>query len=202
MTVLAGSGAVNILNYLFTIVVGRLLTSAEFGEITALFALQLITGVPSATITMLATKFIGQFHGAGQVGYAAELVRRMGRMVKMLGLLIAVCFAILAPFLSDLLHIAVTPILLFAILTVIGLATSLYQGILQGRHQFSHYAWMNIIPTLCKLLLGFAFVALGYSVNGVMAALLIGAVLSAAYGYQTSRVPSNVPEGKKLTTDH
>lgn len=64
--IFAGSFAVNVLNYVFTLVMSRLLGVEEFGEVTALISLLLIISVPATTLTMLMAR---EAAGATQTGH-------------------------------------------------------------------------------------------------------------------------------------
>ncbi len=186
-TVLAGSMVVNVLNYAFTLAMGRILPVAAFGEIAALFALQLVTGVPGATLTAIAAKFSGQFSGRGQLHHVARLMAAGRRMGGRIALATAAILLVATPLLSSVLHIRPVPIVLFALLSGLGPLLALEQGTLQGLQRFGAAAVANVLPTVAKLALGILLVWIGWGVEGVMVALLAGAAIGWGYAYASTR---------------
>lgn len=186
-TVLAGSMAVNVLNYAFTLVMGRMLPVAAFGEIAALFALQLVTGVPGATLTALAAKFAGQFAGRGQGAYVARLISGGRRAGGRIAVATAALLLVATPLLSSMLSIRPLPIVLFTLLSGLGPLLALEQGVLQGLHRFGAAAVVNVLPTVAKLAIGVGLVWLGWGVEGVMVALLVGTAIGWGYAYVSTR---------------
>lgn len=186
-TVLAGSMAVNVLNYAFTLVMGRMLNVAAFGEIAALFALQLVTGVPGATLTVLSAKFVGQFSGRGQAAYIVRFMRGGRRMAWATAIATTVCLLLVAPWLAAILRLSSIPLALFALLSGMGTVLAYEQGALQGLHRFGAVAVANVLPTVVKLALGVLLVWMGWGVEGVMLALLAGTGIGWLYAATSHR---------------
>src|SRR3989344_8114009 len=57
LVLFGGTMVVNVLNYLFHVLVGRQVEAHMYGEIESIISLLAIVSVPAATITMITTKF-------------------------------------------------------------------------------------------------------------------------------------------------
>lgn len=180
--VLGGSLVVNVLNYIFTLVMSRLLGAEHFGEVVALLGLLLIVSVPAATITVLMAR-----EAAAQGVHGGHHVYRAFRSLYARSVVAAgaswIVFLAATPLISAYLHISYAPLFVFSILLPLALFSSLYTGALQGRQQFFTLSKQNILGAVIKLAVSILFVLAGFSVAGVMGALVFTAVVTFLYGF-------------------
>jgi O-antigen/teichoic acid export membrane protein len=184
--ILAGSFVVNVLNYVFTLVISRLLGVEAFGEVTALFSLMLIVSVPAAALSMLMTRQTAYYTMKGQDA-VRELFVQLKKNVYAASITFWIMFAVLIPFFSRFLQIPYLPLAIFSILIPITLVSALQAGTLQGLQEFFHLSKQNIISTVVKLAASIGLVYAGYSVVGVMIGLVFASLASWAYGYRATR---------------
>ena len=67
-------------------------------------------------------------------------------------------------------------------IAILNLCFSITAGTLQGMKQFFPYGVQTILTALGKLVFSVGFILIGWSVYGVMAAVMIGIVLAIGYG--------------------
>src|SRR3989338_5480931 len=60
-----GTMVVNVLNYIFHLIVGRMVSPSAYGEIESLVSLLAIISVPASTLTLVATKYAADMKAAG-----------------------------------------------------------------------------------------------------------------------------------------
>jgi len=188
--VLVGSFLVNILNYTFNVVMGRMLTPEEFGEGASLIGLMAIISVPSASLLKLMAKYSADFKEKGKNNFIADLFRIVAKRSFQLGLLAMVVFLCLIPFLVWFLKIEVAPLVVFSLLLPLTLLVAINQGVLQGLHRFISSSVTSFLAAFFKLSLAILFVYLGFSVTGVIIALVIGYIIS--YFFSLRQIQSNI----------
>ncbi len=184
--IFAGAFVVNVLNYVFTLIISRMLGVAAFGEVTALFSLMLIITVPATALTMLMTRQAAVYSIQG-----TDVIREMFLLLRKNVFLASVIFWLLfmccVPFLSHFLQIAFLPLFIFSALIPITLAASLQSGTLQGMQEFFMLSKQNILNALIKLFVSIVLVYLGLSVVGVMCGLVLASLASWGYSYLATR---------------
>ena len=183
--IFAGAFVVNVLNYVFTLVMSRMVGVAAFGEVTALFSLLLIVSVPAAALSMLMTREAAAQNMSGP-GAVRELFGRLQKNVLMVSGGFWVLFLASVPFLSHFLQIDVWPLLVFSFMIPITLASALQMGTLQGLQEFFMLSKQNVLSTVVKLAASIALVMLGFSVIGVILGVVLAQMVSWGYGYMAT----------------
>lgn len=180
--IFAGSFIVNVLNYVFTLIMGRLLSVEDFGEVAAIFSLFLIVSVPATALTMFMSREAASrlAEGSTSIRYVFYYLRPH---VLVFSVALWITFLALTPVFSDLLHIHSLPFVIFSVLVPITLAAALQTGTLQGMHRFFLLAQQGVLSTVVKLVGGVVLVLAGLSVPGVVIALVIAACVSWLYGF-------------------
>ncbi len=180
--IFAGSFVVNVLNYVFTLLMGRLLSVEDFGEVAAILSLFLIVSVPATALTMFMSREAASrlSEGNSSIKYVFYVLRPH---VFVFSVALWIIFLLLTPVFSKLLHIHTLPFIIFSFLVPVTLAAALQSGTLQGMHKFFLLSQQSVLSTLVKLALGVGLVLLGLTVSGVVFALVVAAVVSWVFGF-------------------
>ena len=197
--IFVGSFVVNALNYVFTIIVSRLMGVEEFGEVAALLSLFLIISVPASAVAMLMSREAA-FRSVNDHGSIRDLFLFLRKHVLAAGLGVWVIFLALTPLLSHLLHIPYIPFFIFSMLAPLALIGSLQSGALQGLQEFFLLAKQNILSTLVKLGASILLVLAGLSVPGVMLALVLASCSGLVYGFFATRAALGGNVGPREST--
>lgn len=179
--VLIGSLTANVLNYVFNLVMGRMLSPAEYGEAAALITLVMIVVVPSTTLTTLLAKYTAEYQAKNEQTLISRLFKFTTRYALLIGLGLLLVFWFLTPAVSSFLKAEKLPLIIFGLLLPITLISGASRGALQGLQKFVPFSLMSVIETCLKLGLSIVFVALGFSVTGVIMALVLGSIVSYFY---------------------
>ena len=190
--IFAGTFVVNVLNYVFTLVISRMLGVEAFGEVTALFSLMLIVSVPAAALAMLMTRQTAFYMSHGHDAIR-ELFLALKKNVYAASIALWVVFLFLVPFFSGFLQIPYTPLFVFSLLIPITLTSALQSGTLQGLQEFYMLSKQNVLSTVVKLCVAIVLVSLGFSVIGVMCAVVLASLASWAYGWGATRTLLSKP---------
>lgn len=171
----------NFFNYLYQLLMGRLLTPQEYGELFSLLSLFYIFSVLSNTVNASMTKFTAVYKVNNEYGKIKALLIKATKSLSLLGIGVYVVLILLSPFISSFLHIEnrVYVIALFASIPF-GLVLPAHQGILRGLQRFGALGVSVSSWALFKLIFGVLLVLLGYGVlGGVLGVFLahVGAFL-------------------------
>ena len=124
----------------------------------------------------------------------------INNMIVKLALILSIFMATSSPFIAKFLHInnilsvfLITPILYISLLTLVNQSTS------QGLLKFIGSVIPTLLSATLKLLIGVAFVLIGWSISGAMLAITIG--LLVAYLYSHKYIKKHIKITKLLKVD-
>ena len=171
-TVLSLSLAGGVLNMLGRIVLGRLLTGEQYGEMETALQAGSHLMMPLSTLQLLLIREVADADGAGERSRLQSAVRRLGGWILAYGALSALLLLILAPLLRDWFHYGSGwPFAATASLSVTGAALMVGSALLQGTRQFWRNGVMGLTGPVIRIAATWALVALGYGATGAIAAL-------------------------------
>jgi len=171
-----GSLLAGFLGYLYHLLMGRLLGPSEYGVLASLLSLLYVFSVPTATFSLVATKFAADFKKSRQ------FLEKTEKKSFLFSLLFFLFFGVLTPLIASFLHLqALLPILLIGLCLALGFLVTFKGAILQGRLNFVPLAVGGTANAAIKLLLGIIFVYFGLGINGAILPMVIGAIFSYFY---------------------
>ncbi len=172
-----GSFGGNILNYLFNLAAGRLLSINDYRILISLTALITLLMLFQSAWTNVFTKLAAKFahHGINSQGY---LIRSGVKLTFSVGAAyLAVLIALIHP-ISLYLHIDNNLVVLTMFCSIFfATAGSLPAGILQGNLKFIWASLSNIAGALGKLVIGIILIVLGWGLFGAALAVLFAFII-------------------------
>lgn len=173
---IGGSMIVNVINYVYHLVMGRILGPVNYGVLASLFSILYIVGIVPTSTSVAIVKYISS--GKNSAGIAA-IYRAINNLVLKIAAVISILTLTASPFIANFLHIdnvilvvLISPILFFSLITLVNQAVS------QGLLRFMGFVLPNLISSLVKILLGITLVVIGFSVFGAMMGVLTGGILA------------------------
>lgn len=172
----AGTNGINAINYLYHLVMGRLLGPVSYGELSTLFSLISLLSVVPLSFGTVVVKFIASAKTKEEIG---GYIHWFNRPVFVISSLIAIGVGLSSFWLTDYLHVSS-----WWVVTLVGLSflfvlpSNFYRSVLQGLIKFHLMVSSIAIETSIKLIAGVVLVILGFGVDGAM----VGFVLSVAVG--------------------
>lgn len=180
-TMIIGSNASNFLNYIYHLIMGRLLGPASYGELATLLSLSGLLAIIPASSSLVITKYISSAHTNKDVG---NLIKWFDKKVFLAGgivfLLIFLTSRYIASFLNIGNHLLITIIGAGFVFT---LPLILNRSVLQGLLRFKQMVISILMESSLKLLLGAVLVYIGFSVGGA----LVGLIIAGFVGWIVSR---------------
>lgn len=171
--IFAGSFVANILNYVFNLVMGRLLSVAEYGLLISLTALVVLLTIVQTPLIMIFTKFAARHFAKDENAAIPFLIWSGTKISFWVGLSYLILLFLLTVPLSNFLHINSGIIMITVFLSVLfSILGSLPSGILQGGLRFIQVSVISVIGTFIKICIGVGLVFLGYGVIGGVIGIL------------------------------
>lgn len=180
-----GNFVMNIMNYVYHLVVGRNVSPQVYGEAESLISLIAIVSVPAGTLLLVSAKYAAACKAEKSSKGTRELWIFLSKKVIYYGFPLLLFILILTPFIGDFLQIdnnialAVMWISMF-----LSFFAAVNQGILKGWQEFSKYSWVGILSTFAKFIFGVLFIWLGFELYGIIGSI----VLSSLVGYVATYV--------------
>lgn len=168
--------AINVVNYVYHLVMGRILGPVNYGVLASLFSILYIVGIVPTSTSVAIVKFISSAKNSGEM---VSIYSSLNKLVFEIASAISILTIVASPFIANFLHIdnvflivLITPILFFSLLTLVNQATS------QGLLKFMGFVLPNFVSSLAKICLGMFLVIMGYSVFGAMVGVFGGGLLA------------------------
>ncbi|MFC1626002.1 oligosaccharide flippase family protein [Patescibacteria group bacterium] len=173
-----GNMVANVVNYLYHLVMGRVLGPVDYGVLASLYSIMYLIGVVPLSASVSIVKFISS--AKDQEVYS--IYSSINIFVTKLAIIASVLFLICSPFIAGFLHITnmwtvvlLVPVLFFTLATLVNQATA------QGLLKFAGTVIPTLFSSLTKFLLGIALVFMGWSVFGAMVGVVFGIALAFLY---------------------
>ncbi|MFN2611351.1 MAG: glycosyltransferase [Actinomycetota bacterium] len=184
----------NLSNYVFHVVISRMLGPAQYGALGALLSVFILISVPAGALQVVVAKRVAVLHARGDHGSIGQMLKSMMRGGVMFALYSGILVAAWAPALSHFLRLgSVVPGFLIAALVVPAVLTPMALGAVQGQMRFKALGAVSAMTTILRLAFGIAFVKMGWGVSGAVGA----SVASSAVGLLMALLPlrSDLREG-------
>lgn len=190
-----GSMAINAINYLYHLVMGRILGPSSYGVLASLFSLLYIVSIVPLSTSVSIVKFISSAKNEGELSSVyygiKNYVFKFSAVLLVIYILIAFPLANFLKIQDNISVIMVGPIMFFSIITLVNQSTS------QGLLKFIGFVVPNLISSLVKLGVGVLLVLIGYSVGGAIFGVLSGAIFAyLVSSLAISNVVKNVKNAK------
>jgi O-antigen/teichoic acid export membrane protein len=169
---LIASATVGLSNFVFHIVISRLLGPDQYGALGALLTVVLVISVPLVAVQTAVTRAVAP---KAQEPIA---LRQMVTRATVAGLVGMVVLAGLSPIFAGFLHLGSTaPVLMLAAWLPPAVVVAVLQGVLVGRLRFTPLAVAMLVGTgAARLLFGVVLVEAGLGVTGAMLAGTLAAI--------------------------
>lgn len=172
----------NVFNYLFQVILGRMLNPTDYGTLNALLSLFTVLSVFSSLFSLAAARETSYYHTLGQDDHVRKVIRTIFFIAIGFSAFFLICGALASTQISEVLHIDNPLLVQFTVLVVA--ANGLYPvfaGVLQGLKRFVPYSLTGVLIASVKLVLSICFIWLGWRLYGVLAALLISGILTLVF---------------------
>lgn len=176
LIMLLGSNIYNLGQFIYHFLAGRFLGKALYGDLASLISILGIVGIIQMALGLTIVKYLSSNKQQEVLTNFIKWVYRWSIWVAVIASIFSLLFSpLLASFLKLSQPLSVyllSPLLFFLIITTSG------RSILQGLIKFNSYVISLIAESIVKIGLTLIFVFLGYTLFGVVFALLLGVIVS------------------------
>lgn len=173
---IGGSLGINAINYVYHLLMGRLLGPEGYGVLASLFSILYIISIVPMSSSFAIVKFISSAKDAKERTAIYLAIKKLLWKIGGAGFIVTI---LLSPAIADFLHIPeklsvflIGPIIFFSLITLVN------QASMQGILRFIGLVGPNLASAVAKLVLGVSFVLLGLSVTGAVGGILLAAALA------------------------
>lgn len=178
----------NVCNYLYQILMGNMLSVADFGVLNTLLSLSTIAAVPAGILQLIATKHAADYSAQNAWGKIRLLQQKLMRLAWITAAAFLIAGTLATPLIASVLKIHNNRYILVTLAVVaIGCLYSITNGLLQGLKRFLQYGISSVIVPVCKLAGSVCLVAVGFGLYGSLAAMALGSILCVLYGLHSLR---------------
>ena len=172
----------NVINYLYQIIMGNLLSPSDYGLVNTLLSLSIVAGVPSGIFSALTATYTAKYHAQGDTGSIAVFMRKMFR--------VSMLFSVLFFFVSIPVSIPVAsilqidhPVYVVGVMLVVAIScvAPTFSCTLQGIKRFVPYSFNTVLTVFARLLLSAGLVLAGWTISGPLMGMIWSSLLAIAF---------------------
>jgi len=170
---------VNLINFIYHIVMGRLLGPEQYGILASIISFLFITIAISGTIQTSSVKFTSMYYASGKINEIRSLFILITKRVLIITLTVFLIIIIFLKQLSSFLNLnSYFPLIFLGIMIVESSLVAIGRGTLQGIKRFKQLGINLTIEVILKFLLGLLLVYSGLKANGAIIGVILALFIS------------------------
>lgn len=174
----AGTMTVNVLNYVFHLLLGRMSSVELYGEIESLISLSHIISIPALTLGMIVTKYSAHTKAENNPYGSYLIFKAFNQKIIIFGIPIFLLMLSITPLVRNFLKIDETwPIILLWILMLLGFFSTITNNMLIGWQKFKESSIASIASTLVKIIVGIGLLKIGFGASGVIGGFVLSGIV-------------------------
>jgi len=170
---------VNLINFFYHVIMGRILGPSEYGVLTALISLLYISGALTGTLQTSVTRYISTYNAQNNLFKIKNFFNKMTIRFFILSCSIFILLVLLIKPISSFLNMESSlPLIILGIVIIEGSLASVTGGIVQGTGRFKVLGLNSVLGTSLKLILGILFVYIGFKSFGAVIGILLSVLIA------------------------
>ena len=166
----------NLINYLYQIVMARMLGPSDYGILAVLISFTYIFTIPTSAIQIAVSKKIAIFNVKKEYDKMSGLFFSFLKRLFVFSIAIFFVFVILSFFIIKPLNISFWLLILTGTLIIASFIYPLASGSLQGMKKFSALGWNTLLVFFIKIIVAIILVIFGFKVYGAILGFVIGMI--------------------------
>ncbi|MBI4743237.1 MAG: oligosaccharide flippase family protein [Actinobacteria bacterium] len=165
----------NVSNYLFNVLMGKMLGPSNYSNLTSLLSLFVIISVPTGTIQMVITNYVSKYKAEGDYPKIKFLLVKSIKKLSFYGIIGFLIFLMSSGLVASFLKIpSITPVIILGLILLFSVISPVNHGALQGLQEFNYLGIDLSLGALLKFVFGVILVSLGLGVSGAIAGFAFG----------------------------
>ncbi|PIV12695.1 MAG: hypothetical protein COS47_01230, partial [Candidatus Nealsonbacteria bacterium CG03_land_8_20_14_0_80_36_12] len=133
MVVFLGSAVASAINYLYHMVLGRMLGPVDYGIFSSLLSLTYVYGIPVSVLNLIGLKYVSSLRQSGGVEQAAGFFRWFGKKIILFSLILFLFSLAISPLVAKFLRLSsVHWVIMANVITLIGIYGGFCSSTIQG----------------------------------------------------------------------
>ena len=199
MVVFLGSAVASAINYLYHMVLGRMLGPVDYGIFSSLLSLTYVYGIPVSVLNLIGLKYVSSLRQSGGVEQAAGFFRWFGKKIILFSLILFLFSLAISPLVAKFLRLSsVHWVIMANVITLIGIYGGFCSSTIQGFLRFGLSTIASVSSTVFKIIIAVIFVYLGWRVSGVLFSLLLSSLFGLVLVFYFVKKKINFPK-KRVT---
>jgi len=177
--VMIGSLTAGFGNYLYHLLMGRMLGPADYGILASLVSLTYLFSIPVATLNLVVVRYVSALRGKEEFGMISYFYSWLNKKLVIFGLAGFLLLIIISPWIASFLHLGSTLLVLLVITSsLVGIYLAVNIATLQGFLRFGLMSILGVVQVVLKFGIAISLVYLGWKVLGAVSAILVSALIS------------------------
>ncbi len=199
----AGTLGAGGLGYVFQVLMGRMLSTTDYGLFSAMMALFAIFSAPLGTLMLVISRKVSAYRAAQEVGSIRHFYRSIFARTAVLGAVLVAISLLFAPYLQTYLRSpSVIPVYLLGVLLLVTFPTVINDAYLQAHQRFSWLSASTTLRVLLKIVFSVALVWMGWGVAGALGGAVLASGAAALITYFPLHRQLTEGRGKAFQTAH
>lgn len=174
----------NIINYIFNLTMGRLLSVSDYGLMVSLNSLFILVGIFGISFVNLITKFSAKYHSTDNKAGNYTLIEYGSKFIIIFSSVLLVILLLLTPVVGHFLKIDnYLYIFLIDLSIFFALIMSLPSGFFQGALRFYSLTSITLAQPLIRLVAAVILIVGGYALLGPLVGIMLSGLLSVIVTY-------------------
>lgn len=192
-----GSFFANSFNFIFNVIMGRMLIPADFGTLSSITAVITLPTIIANAITPLVIILAGTYFAQKQYDLIRGLYIKLSKVFLVISVIFCMAFFIFIPQINTFFHIDNNILLILTDLIIfLSIMTAVNTSFIQAKLAFKFYVLILCSTTIIKLVFAWVLVAWGFKVTGGVAGIFLGLLIP----YLMSFIPLKIVFNNKNKT--
>lgn len=166
-------------NYLFHLIIGRLLGPSDYGAFVSIISLVGLLGIPLSTLGFVLIKFVSSFSAINRRGEELKLFYWVNKWALVIGIFLGITLLFFSATITKFLNYdSLWAVPLAVLIFFVNIFLTINRAFLQGNINFLKLSLSGVIEITCKLIIGIAAVLLGFSYPGVVLSIFLSLLLA------------------------
>ena len=198
-----GGIAGGLLGYVFQILMGRMLSTQEYGLFSAMIALSTVLSAPLSTLMMVVSRKISEYRTRQDSGSITHLYYSINIRTAIVAALMLGVYLFFVPQIQFYLKVpSITPVYLLGALLFLAFLPAINSAFLQGLQRFIWLSASGSFIVLFKIIFSAALVWLGYGVAGALGGTILAVIAGWLITYGALHQPLAEGRGLPFQTEH
>lgn len=163
-----------ILGYVYQILMGKMLSIAEYGLFVTLMALLSLFGVPLSAISMVVTRKASEYRASNSVGLMASLFWWINKRILVVSVLLLICLLPFTGMIGSYFHLdSHAAVWITILIALVALFIPINNAILQALQYFGWLAFNGVATHAMKIFFCVCLILLGLGLEGALLGVLL-----------------------------